>query len=335
MVRTASEAVPPTENSAADAMHERHKLEMSEFGEFFDGEDAEYDDDDDNDETIDIDDEMIDASAETAMPEELADSADWVDLYEAGIGYIEAARLVFPDEFADAEDEEINESLWEWTQDMSPEELEGFWGNIGRLAKKAFKAAAPLIQKAAPVVGTVIGAGFGGVGAPIGGMIGRLVGSCVGALSQAGARRRRRRPRRLSVSRRRRFRRMRMQRRRPMRYRRAQPRSGSYRRGGAAGWFPLGAAGQLVNVMRDPRVQQALARGARGVVSGRSRRSGDAMSNPAVLAGLYGGVLEALREMQAEQGDLDHFADGFGPADFETPEQAFATLAELVEEDAA
>jgi hypothetical protein len=54
------------------------------------------------------------------------------------------------------------------------------------------------------------------------------------------------------------------------------------------------------------------------------------MSTSAVLTGLHGGIVEAMRELQENDIDIDHSHDRLAPADFERAEDAFYTLSEFV-----
>ena len=59
----------------------------------------------------------------------------------------------------------------------------------------------------------------------------------------------------------------------------------------------------------------------------------EAMSDAAVLEAIRGGIELALDEMQQTHGDLDSWEDGYGPGDFESPEDAFHALVEMLEHD--
>jgi hypothetical protein len=352
-----SEATPPPGEYADLPDGEDYRMSGAEFSEFF--EDSGNSETHATNEIYDLpfgsesynDSDEYDGGFIEAMPEELEGSSDWAELYDAGVDYIDAARLVFP-EFAEADDEFVAETLVAWTENMSEEELESFWKDIGNLGKKALKFAAPIIQTAAPIVGTAVGAAFGGVGAPIGGVIGNLVGSGVGALNQAVNTPRQARsgqrpvtgtPRTSPIRRRRPRRRVRHQMSRPRFHRPARGRPvrrrvrRSYRRSNqnaairrGAARFGRAAGTQLVRVMRDPGVQRAINSGVSGFARGFVGR-GEAMSNAAVLAGIHGGILETLRELEAAGIDLDRSDEGYSPVDFESPEEAFAQLIALVE----
>ncbi len=272
---------------------------------------------------------------ETAFPEQLQFDAEWAELHEAGFDHIDVAREAFP-EIADADDADVEEFLFELTENMTPEELESFWKGLANFGRKALKVAAPIVQKAAPIVGTVIGAAFGGVGAPIGGAIGGLIGAGAGALNQAvnapKQRRPRRRPRRRVRRAARRANVARRQRRQVRRVRRSRSRRSNRTRNFGAGVAQLGvsAGNQVFKLLQDPQIQNALLglaqRGVGAIVSA----TGDSISETAAVAGLIGGLEQALQDAQDAGHDLDAFDGNFAPADFETRAEAFETLLEIL-----
>ena len=108
------------------------------------------------------------------------------------ITYQELIREQIAPEFSNLSDEDIDVMLGEIFADMSPEEIEGFFGSLGSLARRAgrtlVKAAPTILPIAGGAVGTLIGGPAGtAIGAKLGGVAGRLVGS-------ATTRRKRRRP---------------------------------------------------------------------------------------------------------------------------------------------
>lgn len=242
--------------------------------------------------------EPADTLASVSAAEVTLDVEDWSELYEAGIDYVEAARVVFS-ELADASDAEVDMALAEMVDGMSEAEMAEFFKKLARAAKRAVKTvarvAAPALKVVAPLAGTVLGGPLGGV---VGGLVGKLG---AGALSHVGRRRSRRRVRRV---------------------RRGVPRH-SRSRGRSAS--------ALLRLIRDPRLQQMLL----GMLRGESvlhGKTGESMSAPAVLVGLHGAIVETLAEMQAAGLDIDHSPDGYAPVDFESARDAFETLMAVVDD---
>lgn len=95
--------------------------------------------------------------------------------------FYEAVRYIFQPEVGEATTEEIDSFLIETVSQMTPEEIESFWGKIGNFAKKVGSGALNIVSKAAPVVGTAVGAAYG---VP---QLGRMVGGLAGNLAGAGA----------------------------------------------------------------------------------------------------------------------------------------------------
>ncbi|WP_281766092.1 hypothetical protein [Neptunitalea lumnitzerae] len=94
-----------------------------------------------------------------------------------------AAEYVFQPEIGGASQEEIESFLIERVSTMTPEEAESFWSNLGNVAKKVGSGALKMVSKAAPMVGTAVGAMYG---VPqLGGMVGGLAGNLAGAGSRA------------------------------------------------------------------------------------------------------------------------------------------------------
>jgi len=312
---------PTAENYAADDYSDSLNEPSESFEEFFDEDFEDFEDDAD--------------FIETAFPEEMEADADWAEIHHAGFNHIDVARQAFP-EVADADDQEVEDFLFQVTENMSPEEFESFWKGLAKFGRKALRVAAPVVQAAAPIVGTAVGAAFGGVGAPIGGAIGNLVGSGVGALNRAvnapgrgGKPRRRRRSRRRTRSRRVRTSPARRQvRRRPRR--RSRRRSASPNIGGALARLGQSTGSQVARLLSDPQIQNALLgmaqRGVGAIVGSR----GESISESAAIAGLIGGLQEVLREAQESGHDLDDFDGDFAPEDFASAQDAFETLASVL-----
>ena len=276
-----------------------------------------------------------DDSFETAFPEEMEQNADWADLNEAGFDHIDVARMAFP-EIAEAHDDDVEEFLFELTENMSPAELESFWSGLANFGKKALRVAAPVVQAAAPIVGTAVGAAFGGVGAPIGGAIGSLLGTGAGALNQAvngpgggGQRRTRRAPSRGRGQ----------TRRRGSRRTRRGRRSGATQRnlsgaasqiGGAVSQIGGAAGRQVMQLLQDPQIQSALLNMAQRGVGAIVGAGGESISETAAIAGLIEGMRQVLQEAQDHGHDLDNFDGDFAPGDFESAHDAFETLVDIL-----
>lgn len=65
---------------------------------------------------------------------------------------------------------------------VSPEDVEGFFSDIGKFAKKAGKTIAKAAPAILPVAGTVVGTALGGpVGAAVGGALGSAAGGAIGS----------------------------------------------------------------------------------------------------------------------------------------------------------
>jgi hypothetical protein len=267
----------------------RAERTFDEFSEFFD----EEDDDNTLDEYAEDEDE--------AIPTFLSDLPEWQDLYDAGIDYVEAARLVF-DDLADLPDEQVRAELIEMTAEFGSDDAENFWRSLGRVAKSVARVAAPVVQAAAPILGTALGGPVGGL---IGGALGRAAGAAMGSLGSRGGRH-------------------------------APARAQLYRRPARATWqAPRGAAGassQLLRLIQDPRIQRTLLGLVRGVATPLRTASGEAMSPQAVLAGIEGALLATAEEMQERGFDLASSNEGYGLADFDTSSGAFETLVSMVDE---
>ena len=221
--------------------------------------------------------------------------------------YPELREILAP-EWADLPAEEL-ESLLEG---VSAEDLESFLGGLKRFARKA----APFVQKALPVVGTVAGTAIGGpLGAAVGGLAGRAAAGAVGAAAAPHPRGRRGRP--------------------------AGP-----RRGRAVPRLPAGgspAAAQLLQLLSRPQALQAIAGMALGGAGRRQVRVG---SSPVPL-GAFTNLLGVLANQAAAEyhaaiageaaGIPTYLLDDAGeflvdPA--EPEERAQALLARFAEEDA-
>lgn len=238
--------------------------------------------------------DFFEADSDGGPIEVALDDADWGELYESGVDYIEAARIVF-DDLADASDDEVEIALADMIAGMSEAETAEFFKKLARAAvrglKKVRRIAGPVLKVAAPLVGTT----FGG---PLGGVVGGLLGK-VGSRAMRGRRRVRRRYR---------------SRRRPVRRSRVSS-----------------SIARLLRLIRNPSVQRTLARALRGesLVSA----SGESMSAPAVMIGLHGAIVESLQEMQEMGMDLDHAVEGYGPDDFSSAQEACDALESLLESD--
>ena len=262
---------------------------------------------------------------ESAFPEWMASDPDWAEISAAGYSHIDVARAAFP-EIAEADDLDVEDFLWDMTEGMTEAELESFWGGLANFGRKALKVAAPVVQKAAPIVGTAVGAAFGGVGAPIGGAIGNLVGQGAGALNAHVNRPRPRRrtrsapaPRRPSGTR---------TRSRSATQARRDRRRRQVRRVVRTGAHAVGV--QMQQLLQDPQIQQALLGLAQRGVGAVTGARGETMTESAAIAGLIGGLRLALSEAQEQGVDLDAFDGDYAPEDFGSDEEAFHTLVALI-----
>ena len=83
------------------------------------------------------------------------------------------AEYVLTDNVGRLNQQQVDTMLAEVTYSLSEEEAENFLSTLGNLAKKAL----PVLQAAAPAVGTVLGGVVGGpIGASLGGALGKAVG---------------------------------------------------------------------------------------------------------------------------------------------------------------
>ena len=89
------------------------------------------------------------------------------------------------------------------------------------------------------------------------------------------------------------------------------------------------AGSQLVGLMQNPQIQNALVNAASRGIGAVFGPKGESMSEAAAIAALVGGLRETLREIEAVGIDLDSFDGDFAPGDFDTAEQAFETLVDM------
>lgn len=83
------------------------------------------------------------------------------------------AEYVLTDNIGHLNQQQVDTMLAEVTYSLSEEEAENFLSTLGNLAKKAL----PVLQSAAPAIGTVLGGVVGGpIGASLGGALGKAVG---------------------------------------------------------------------------------------------------------------------------------------------------------------
>ncbi|OQZ00737.1 MAG: hypothetical protein B6D35_05565 [Candidatus Brocadia sp. UTAMX2] len=103
----------------------------------------------------------------------------WLEDMDEGFdnSYYETIRNVLAPEYRDLDPEDINALLEDVFSGMSPEEIESFWGTLGKIGKSVAGVASKVLPVAAPVLGTALG---GPVGGAIGGAVGKLAGKALG-----------------------------------------------------------------------------------------------------------------------------------------------------------
>lgn len=103
--------------------------------------------------------------------------------------WYQTAEYVLTDQTDQLSREEIDRLLAEATYDMTEEEAEGFLSGLVNVAKKGLKVVAPILKKAAPIIGTAAGAVIGGpIGAKLGGALGGAIAGSGGAGRQQASR---------------------------------------------------------------------------------------------------------------------------------------------------
>jgi len=214
---------------------------------------------------------LEEAAILSAMPEELKAFPEWREAYAGGVTYADAVRTALGPEFATLTDEEADDFVQDAIADMSPEEIEGFFKSLGRIASKAL-----------PAIGGAIGTFIApGVGTAIGGALGGLAGKALGSATRG-----RRRPRTRTRSRR-----QVVQRRTRPRRTRSRRRSRA-RRGGSTRM-----RAELMRLLQNPQLLQALTGsllGGRGAV-----RTGDSLRE--VNLGAFLNALEHYAQEAAEE----------------------------------
>mgnify|MGYP007082235948 FL=1 len=110
-----------------------------------------------------------------------------------GITYAELLREISP-VYRDMDDDQVDEALSEALDEMTPEEIEGFFGSLGKVAKGLGRTLVRAAPKILPVVGGAVGTVVGGpVGTAIGSQLGGIAGGLVGRATQGKSRHRPRR----------------------------------------------------------------------------------------------------------------------------------------------
>ncbi|WP_227370556.1 hypothetical protein [Halomonas sp. M20] len=110
-----------------------------------------------------------------------------------GITYAELLREISP-VYRGMEDDQVDEALSEALDEMTPEEIEGFFSSLGRVAKGLGRTLVRAAPKILPVVGGAVGTVVGGpMGTAVGSQLGGIAGGLVGRATQGGSRRRPRR----------------------------------------------------------------------------------------------------------------------------------------------
>ena len=115
------------------------------------------------------------------------------------ITYHELIGEYISPEFSHLSEEDIDEMLGEVFAGMSPEEIEGFWKSLGRVARRAGRTVVRAAPSLLPVVGGAVGTLVGGpvgtaIGTSLGGMAGGLVARAASPRRTAAARAPARRP---------------------------------------------------------------------------------------------------------------------------------------------
>lgn len=94
------------------------------------------------------------------------------DEYRTGL------RALFPEDYQELSDEELEDIIYDKIAQMSPFEAEGFFSSIGNFVKNKV---APVALGALPVAATVAGTVFGGpAGSALGGAAGKLAAGAIG-----------------------------------------------------------------------------------------------------------------------------------------------------------
>lgn len=252
------------------------------------------------------------------MPEEIAHIADWQEIYESGGNIYDSMRVMFPD-LQMSSDEEVEATLVDLLEVMSPEEQERFWRSMGRAFKKVGRAVAPVIKTVAPIAGGAIGTIYGGpVGAKLGSTLGGMVGNATGSLIANASRRRPLTKRRLIRAR---------YKARPS-VRRQQTRR--YR--GNRSPF-TGASTKLLRLLEDPQIHQLLLGLARGKNVYRSS-GGESVAAEVIISAIQAAATETLEEIYDEGLAADDTFHGLKEEHFDDSSDALSSVLEMIDEGA-
>lgn len=110
------------------------------------------------------------------------------DLHDRGIyltedEYRTGLRTLFPEDYQDFSDEELEDIIYQRIAQLSPSEAESLMEGLGSWLKKAVSTVAPVITAALPTVAGAVGTAFGG---PLGGAAAGFAGNlAAGAISKA------------------------------------------------------------------------------------------------------------------------------------------------------
>lgn len=194
-----------------------------------------------------------------------------------------ALRGVLAPEYAELPPEELERTLDGMFGEGAAEDLENFW----RTLKRVGRGAGQVLQKAAPIIGTVAGTAFGGpVGAALGGAAGKALSGALGGAMRgqsagriaSGA---------LSGA--------------------LSGVAGGAARGGAGGLMG-GAASQLLGVLRRPETLQALM----GMALGPAGRRSVPVAGRPVPAAAFTNLLGVLANQAAAEHHAATAADSGG-----------------------
>jgi hypothetical protein len=203
----------------------------------------------------------------------------------------EGVRMFLHESYQDASPDDIEAILLERFPELTPEQAEDFFGSIG----KAFSSAGPVLQKAAPGIlsGAVQGATTGSALGPWGALAGALAGGALGGYQSAS---------------------------RPSGGGAAPHPAAPGGNGRSAGGNPLAgliggggggnAAAQVLGLLNNPAVMQALGQMAFGSSGQRTVPVGSHQAPVANITGLLAGLLgQANAEYRAEIALADAYSD--------------------------
>jgi hypothetical protein len=104
-------------------------------------------------------------------------------LAEGDISYPEVRKFLAP-QYRHLPGEYIEQIIAQnFGEDVNPEDIEGFFSDIGNFVKHAGQAAVKVLPSVLPVAGTVVGTAFGG---PLGGALGSTLGGALGGALKQG-----------------------------------------------------------------------------------------------------------------------------------------------------